>query len=188
MIEWMYPYVCYLWPLCLYHIFPHYLINGITSWKTVLNTTGLLWFSLQFLPKEFLILKGAKRDDVHVRRSSCEMPIIPVKFNRTCILSTDFRKVINYQLPYRSNQWESNYSMRTENKTDIQTDIRDEANSRFSQFYKRTYEWTIFMTARAWNSFSAALKSNSKRRYVGLNLKVSYPNETLYMGPVLQRY
>jgi hypothetical protein len=161
----------------------------------VRKITWLFWFSFLFFPKTFLILKGAKRADIiNVRLSSCEVPIISIKFYWTCMFSTDFLKIIKRHLSRRSIQWELTYSMQTENKTDMQKDIRDETkggdtlssrdvsieyprpNSRFSQFCKRAYEWTIFMTTRGWNSLSAVLKINSKRRSVGLILRVTYLN------------
>ena len=48
-------------PVWLYHIFPHYLINGSTfgggGWGELQNTKCELWFSLQLSSKTFLILR-----------------------------------------------------------------------------------------------------------------------------------
>jgi hypothetical protein len=40
---------CHLWPVRLYNIFPHYLINGTIFERKSLNTKCVFWFSLQFL-------------------------------------------------------------------------------------------------------------------------------------------
>ena len=47
---------CHLRPVWLYHIFPHYLINGKIFLK-LLNIKCVLWFSLQVLSVKFLILR-----------------------------------------------------------------------------------------------------------------------------------
>jgi hypothetical protein len=71
---------CHLWPISLYHIFPHYLINGkIFEWK--LNIKWAFWFSPQCLLKTFLITRRIQQDiTMNVQRSSCEIPISLVRF------------------------------------------------------------------------------------------------------------
>ena len=50
--------ICHLWPVWIYSIFPHYLINGtIFEKKKVVNLKCWLWFSLQLLPETLLILR-----------------------------------------------------------------------------------------------------------------------------------
>jgi hypothetical protein len=72
---------CHLWPVCLYHIFAHYLVNGKIFTKTLSNTKCVFWFSLQLLSETFLILRRIKRDDtINVHRSSCEVPVSLVRF------------------------------------------------------------------------------------------------------------
>ena len=55
------------------------------------------------------------------------------------------RKILKYQIPWKSVQWEPSCSMRT----DRQTDRHDEANSRFSQFCERAWKlynlYPVFM-------------------------------------------
>jgi hypothetical protein len=53
---------CHLWPVWLYHIFPHNLING-TIFKTKFYwTQNVFWFSLRLLSETFLILRRTERD------------------------------------------------------------------------------------------------------------------------------
>ena len=53
---------CHLWPVLLYDIFPHYLINGKIFQKTLLNTKCVFWFSLQLLSETFQSLRRNKWD------------------------------------------------------------------------------------------------------------------------------
>jgi hypothetical protein len=64
---------CRLWPVRLYHIFQHYLINDSIFGKVLLNTTCALIFSTT-LSENFLILKGIQRyTTINVHRSSCNV-------------------------------------------------------------------------------------------------------------------
>jgi hypothetical protein len=67
---------CHLWPVWLYHIFPHYLINRtiFEEWggrKNLLNTKCMFRFSLQLLSETFLVIRRAERDIKNVFKSSC---------------------------------------------------------------------------------------------------------------------
>ena len=53
---------CHLKPVCLYSIFPHYLMKGTTFVKTLLNVKCVLGFCLQLLSGTFLILTRIQRD------------------------------------------------------------------------------------------------------------------------------
>jgi len=44
-------------------------------------------------------------------------------FNRTWILSTDFRKILKYQISRKSVQLEPSCCMRTDGQTDIETEV-----------------------------------------------------------------
>jgi hypothetical protein len=60
-----------LWPVGLYHIFPHYLINGTILGKKLLNIKCVFWFSLKHLSETFLILRRIEQDIIiNVHRSS----------------------------------------------------------------------------------------------------------------------
>ena len=50
-------------------------------------------------------------------------PLFLSDFNETWILQTDFRNILKYQISLKSVQWEPNYSMRTDRKTDIMADM-----------------------------------------------------------------
>ena len=58
-------------------------------------------------------------------------------FNVTWIFSTDFLKILKYQIPWKTRPVEAELFY-----ADGRTDGPDEANSRFSQFCKRAYERT----------------------------------------------
>ena len=68
-----------MWPVRVYHMFPHYLINCTILFfgKELLDTKCVFWVSLQLLCEKFLILRRIQRHTVvNERRSSCEVPVI----------------------------------------------------------------------------------------------------------------
>jgi hypothetical protein len=72
---------CHLRPVWLYHIFPHYLINGTILGKNLLNIKCAFWFSLHLLSAIYVILRKIVRDIIiNLQRSSCEVPVILVRF------------------------------------------------------------------------------------------------------------
>jgi len=113
----------HLWPLWLYHIFQHCLINGPFSEK-LLNTEYVLRFSLQLLSEKVLILRIIERDVIINYIGPCvKYQLFLSDFNsETCHFSTFCKKTFKYQISWKSVQWEPNYSMRT--------DEHDEANNR----------------------------------------------------------
>jgi hypothetical protein len=111
---------CHLWPVSLYHIFTHYLINGKILEKKLFNIKCVFWFSLQLLSETFLILKRIQWNIViNVHRSSCKVPLLLSDFNETWIFSTVFRDILKYQISWKSVQWQPSSSMRTDTQTDI---------------------------------------------------------------------
>jgi hypothetical protein len=72
---------CNLWPVWLYHISPHYLINGTTFGNDLLNIKCVFWFFVQLLSEIFLILRRIQRYIIiNIHRSSCKVPVILVRF------------------------------------------------------------------------------------------------------------
>ena len=75
----MYPY-CHLWPVWLYSIFPHCLMNGTIFGKKLLDTECVFSLSLQLLLETFLILRRNERDMIKkLYWSSCTVPFILVR-------------------------------------------------------------------------------------------------------------
>jgi hypothetical protein len=100
----------------------------------LLNTKCVFWFSVQLLSETFLILGINQRDNIkNVHRSTCKVPVILVRFYETWIFSKGFRKTLKYQILWKSVEWETSCSMRT----DGGTDMHNEDNSRFVQFCER---------------------------------------------------
>jgi hypothetical protein len=73
----------HLWPVWLYHIFPHYLTNGTIfgGKEKLFNLKCVFWFSLQLCLNIFFILRSIKRYIIiNVHKSSCKVPVILVTF------------------------------------------------------------------------------------------------------------
>jgi hypothetical protein len=72
-----------------------------------------------------------------------QYPLFLSNCNENWIFSRDFRKILKYQISWKSVQKEPSCSMRKEGRTDGQTERRkdghDEANSRLSQFCEGAY-------------------------------------------------
>jgi hypothetical protein len=71
---------CHLWPACLYQSFPHYLINGLTFGRELLNIKCEFCLSLHILSETFLTLRRIVRDIINIQRSSCKVSVIVVRF------------------------------------------------------------------------------------------------------------
>jgi len=94
----------------------------------------VFWFPLQLLSATLLILRRIKGDMIkmyvclHVKYR-----LFLSDFNESWIFWTDFRQKLRHQISWKSVQWESSCSMRTDGRTDR----HDKADSRFLQFYER---------------------------------------------------
>jgi len=123
--------MCYLWPVLLCHILPHFLINGtiFEKKKSYLTKMWILIFYTN-LSKTFLVLRMYKWDIIiNVHRISCKIPLFLTDFNETSIFQTHFRNILKYQISLNSFQRGPSCSM----QKDRQTDRHDEGKSRFSQ-------------------------------------------------------
>jgi hypothetical protein len=62
------------------------------------------------------------------------VPLLLSEFNANSIFSKDFRKILKYQISWKSVRWEPSCSMRTNRPTDRQTGRHNEAIRHFPQF------------------------------------------------------
>ena len=78
---------CHPWSIWLYHIFPHYVINGTIFERNLFNTKCVFWYSLQLLSEIFIIPRRILRNIItNVHTSSCKVPVFcqilkKLKFN-----------------------------------------------------------------------------------------------------------
>jgi len=102
---------CHLWPVPLYSIFPHYLINGTIWGGKRYWTQNVFWFSLQLLPETFLILRRNRQDiTINVQMSSNKVHVFVVQI--------DSEEIPTYQNTWKSVQWEPSRYMRMYVRTD----------------------------------------------------------------------
>jgi hypothetical protein len=119
----------------LYNTLPHYLINGTIFEKKLLNTKCVFWFSLQLLYETFFILRRNEWDTIkNVYWSSCKVPLFLSDFNETWILSTEFRKILKYQMSWKSVEPEPSCYVQTDGRTDGQTDRRTDMTKQIVTF------------------------------------------------------
>jgi hypothetical protein len=113
--------ICRLW---LHHIFPRYLIKGtIFGEKSVLRLKCVFWLSLQLLSTTLLIRRRIQRATstiINVHRSSCKVALFSTDFNKTWIISPEFRIILQYQISWKSFQWKPRCSMQREGQMDWQ--------------------------------------------------------------------
>jgi hypothetical protein len=122
-----------LWPVRLYHIFPHYPINcTIFGWK--LTRQEMCIFSLQLPSETFLILRITQRDIKHLHRSSC--------------YSCQILRKLEYFRQISKNYWNTKFHENSSSGSRVcfhangQTRTHDEvmSNSHFSQFCESSYK------------------------------------------------
>ena len=105
----------HLWPVRLYNIFPHYLINGTIFWKNVIwYKMWVFWFL--YICLTFLILRRIQRDiitNAHMP-SKKTFPSFWSDFNKTLIFYIYVRKIIKYQISLKSAPREPRWSMRVD--------------------------------------------------------------------------
>jgi hypothetical protein len=90
---------------------PHYLINGTTFERTLLNVKIFFFlFSLQRLSEVLLTLRR-----MYIRLHA-KYPLFLSVWSETWIFSTGVRKILKHQIWYKSVQWEPSCSMRTDGR------------------------------------------------------------------------
>ena len=88
--------------------FPHYLIKGTTVGKKM-DIKCVFWFSLQLLSETFLILRRIRRD-ISIR-CCCQILVKLIFLFR-------FRIILQYQISWKSVQWEPSHSTRVGERAD----------------------------------------------------------------------
>jgi len=86
----------------------------------IFNLKRVLQLFLQLASETFLVLSIRRDIITNVNKPSCKVTVILVGFLSNIILPTDFRKIVIYQISWRSIQWEPSCSMRTDGRTDRQ--------------------------------------------------------------------
>ena len=111
------PYIL-VWSARLYNIFPHYLINGMIFEKgKLLKMKCFFLFTLQLLSETLLILRRTERDMIKIYIGLyINYPLFLSYFHETWIFSTVIRKILTYEISWKSVRWEPS-SMRTDGQT-----------------------------------------------------------------------
>ena len=112
---------CHLGPAPLCNTFSTLSQSGFR--KNFTEKKVLVLISLQLLSEVFLILRRNERDEKMCIGRHVKCPLFLSDFNENLIFSTDFRKPLNYQISLKPFQWEPSCSMRTDGRTNRQTDI-----------------------------------------------------------------
>jgi hypothetical protein len=88
---------CHLWPVRLYNISPHYLING-TIFENGYWTQNVFWFILQIMSETFFILIRTKRNVVKKKSGGLQVKYLYFlsDFNETWIFWKGFRKIFKF--------------------------------------------------------------------------------------------
>jgi hypothetical protein len=123
---------CHLLPGCLCVIFPQYVINVTNFGERLLNIKCVFWFSLQILCETFLILRITEQELIKIYFGLyVKYPLFFPDFKQTWIFSTNFRKILKYQIPWKSVEQEPS-SLRAGGWTNGRTDRHDEPESLFA--------------------------------------------------------
>jgi len=108
---------CHLWPVWLYHIFStlskkrrHNLRKNVIEHKMCILIFSTTW------SETFLILSRTERDMITNKYIGLHVkyPLFLSDFNEAWIFSTDFLKILKYQISWKSAQWKPIRSMRTD--------------------------------------------------------------------------
>jgi hypothetical protein len=89
------------------------------------STVCFGWVSVQLLSETSLVVRTERDMIKHVYCSSYQVPLLLSDWNEIWILSTDFRKILKYQILWKSVHGDLS-SMRRDRQTDRRTDGRTE--------------------------------------------------------------
>ena len=90
------------------------------SVKKILNNKYVFWFPLQNLSEIFIFLRRIERDTIkEVYWSSLKVTFRLFDSNETLIFSTDFSKILKYQISWKSVQCDLSCSVRTDRRAEI---------------------------------------------------------------------
>jgi hypothetical protein len=81
------------------NIFPHHLINGMIKKKKLLDITCDFLLSIQILCEKFPILRRTELDTMNIYIGPhVKCPLFLLDFDEAGNFSTDFRKILKYQI------------------------------------------------------------------------------------------
>ena len=97
----------------LYHIFPHYFVNG-TIFEAMLLNIKCFDFVYNVCLKNLFLSRIQRDIIINVRRSARNVPVILDRFYWNWNILDRFSKILTYQISWKSIQWEPSCSMRTD--------------------------------------------------------------------------
>ena len=119
--------------------------------KKVTKTKYVFWFSLQRFSETFLILRRNARDMIKMFIGlRVKYPLFLSAFNETWIFSTDFRKILKYQIRWKSVPWKPSCSTQTDGRTDMTklvVDFRNFVKATNKRFLKESRLHLTFLTS-----------------------------------------
>ena len=132
----------------------------------------VLIFSINFIRNIFHSKNNsAKYDQKSYIGLHVKYPLFLSDFNSIRIFPTDFRKILKYQISWKSVQWEPNCSVRTEDRTDGRTDgetYMTKLTVVFLNFANAPQNTFIFVwggDARTWRKAREIIKTNILRNF-----------------------
>jgi len=110
------PYIL-LWPVRLWNIFAHYLINSMIFKNIYLTWNECFDFLFNFFPTHFSLLEELSEIWWNMYFSLHEKyPLFLFDFDETWIFSIAFRKILKYQILWKSIHWEPSCSTKDRRK------------------------------------------------------------------------